>query len=622
VAGSPIAEPATESRKDQTIGIVLGASRFPNLLIDSPRLGAAFAKSKADAKRYLSRICGRVLDCFDSTKLPNVLCLEVADFLEQHTLATDLIVYYVGHGGFLGTQEYFLACRATREKQKHATGLRVSDLATSIIGSFRSRRVYLIFDCCFAGSAADSFQCASDDLIAKQSEKLPSGVALLNASSRNEAAVVPEGGERTMFSECLLEVLRRGIPARGDRLTLREVGNAVTDLVMLKYPEIAVRPEVHSPRQRDGDVADVPLFPNPGHVKEPTKIDSTAPGVTPIELARFYNFPRTLAGKGQCIGIVSLGGEDYQETDLERYFSSLGLKPPAVQRVAAQPREKATDQRYNAHLTMQIEISGAIAPDARLVIYHASSNTNDGFLSAVEAATVDERNNPSVLLIAWGAPESDWNKQFRERMERALMGAALRGITVCVASGDHPEVHYPATSPYVFACGGTSLKPSNGQFVGETAWSSTGGGVSRIFPRPKWQNGIPLPAADDGGRARRAVPDLSAHADPINGYRIFADGNWTLVGGTTASAALWAGLIALLNEAAGGSHALVHEDLYRYFGPAGVLRNIPTVEAVGSRAGDKPESGWTPVAGWGSPDGDRLVTSIRLRAMFRAGAKE
>jgi hypothetical protein len=618
MGGSPITEPATESRKDQTIGIVLGASRFPNLLIDSPRLGAAFAKSKSDAKRYLSRVCGGILDRFDSTKLPNALCLEVAEFLEQHTLATDLIVYYVGHGGFLGTQEYFLACRATREKQKYATGLRVSDLATSIIGSFRNRRAYLIFDCCFAGSAADSFQSASGDLIAKQSEKLPSGVALLNASSRNEAAVVPEGGQRTMFSECLLEVLLRGVPARGERLTLREVANAVTDLVMRKYPEIAVRPEVHSPRQRDGDVADVPLFPNPGHVVEPAKINAAAPGVTPIELARHYNFPKNIAGEGQCIGIVSVGDGNYQETDLEQYFSSHGLKTPRVRRVGAEPREKAADWSA-AHLTMQIEIIGAIAPAAQFVIYHGS-NTNDGFLSAVEAVTADEKNNPTVLLIAWGAPESNWNKQFRDRMERALTGAALRGVTVCVPSGG-PEVNYPGSSPHVFACGGTSLKVSNGQFVGETPWGSGGGGVSRVFARPKWQEGIPLPAASGGGRARRAVPDLSAHADPMNGYRIFVGGNWTPVGGLTASAALWVGLIALLNEAVGRPHALNHEDLYRYFGPAGVLRHVPTAEAGGDGAGDGPGPGWTPGAGWGSPDGDRLVTAIRLRALFRAGAE-
>jgi kumamolisin len=207
-------------------------------------------------------------------------------------------------------------------------------------------------------------------------------------------------------------------------------------------------------------------------------------------------------------------------------------------------------------------------------------------------------------------------------MERALMGAALRGITVCVASGDQPEVHYPASSPHVFACGGTSLRWADGQPVDERPWSSSGGGLSRLFPRPKWQKEIQPPPAKGGGRAGRAVPDFSAHADPTNGYRIFVDGRWALLGGTTASAALWAGLIALLNEAVGRPHALIHEDLYKYFGPAGVLRNIPAVEAGGGRASDKPESGWTPVAGWGSPDGDRLVTSIRLRALFRAGAKE
>jgi hypothetical protein len=627
--GSPFST-AIESRTDQTVGIVLGASRFPNLVIDSQRLGLAFAKSKVEVKRYLNRICGHVLDCFDSAKLPNRLCLEVADFLEHHSLATDLIVYYVGHGGFLNSQEYFVACRATREKQKHATGLRVSDLATSIITSFRNRRVYLIFDCCFAGSAADSFQAASDDLIAKQSEKLPTGVSLLNASSRNEAAVVPQGGARTMFSECLLEVLRRGIPRRSEHLSLREVGNAVTDIVMERYPDIGVRPEVHSPRQRDGDVADVPIFPNPSYVKQEPKNAPSAGGITALELARLYNFPRKFNGKGECIGIISLGGMDFRESDLEQYFASIDAPVPLVKRVSVNlgDEQKSADYgRRSAHLTSQIEVCGAVAPAARLVIYQ-SSNTNEGFIEAIQAAAVDEKNRPTVLLIAWGAPESAWGHQFVQAMERALTSAALAGMTICCASGDivassslrdRTEVSYPASSPLVVAVGGTSMKVSDGRIVDETACASFVAGVSRVFPRPEWQRLIVVPGAEKHGRSGRAVPDVSAHAEPSEGYRVFVDGNWTQVGGTTASCALWAGLLALLNEAVGRRPAFTHRDLYEIYGPAHVLRGIDAGDySAAHPLGEETGAPWRSATGWGAPDGGALVTAARICSLLHA----
>ncbi|HTO84129.1 MAG TPA: S8 family serine peptidase [Methylomirabilota bacterium] len=629
MAGGSAGEESPGIGSDRRLGIILGASRFPNLRHDSPRLGAAFARSKAETSRYLKRLCEDMLDCFDSPQLPNALCLRIAKFLEQHPLATDLVVYYVGHGGFLGTQEYFLACRATREQQKHATGLRVGDLAASIIGSFRNRRVYLILDCCFAGTAADSFQAGSDDLIAKQSDRLPTGVSLLNASSREEAAIVPEGGARTMFSECLLEVLKQGIPSRGERLTLREVRNAVADVVTKRYPENAVRPEVHSPRQRDGDVADIPFFPNPAYVRPASKDATALVARTADQFAGLYNFPASLDGKGECIGIIALSGGTCQESDLQKYFTAINKPVPSIKYVSVAGTPPETADYAAGHLTFEVEICGSVAPAARLVAYRAPNSTT-GFVEAIGAATSDDENQPGVLLITWGASESNWTRQAIEAMQRALVGAALRGMTVCCASGDQgaidslfgtrAEVDFPASSPYVLACGGTSLRIVDGEHRDEIAWSRGGGGASDVFPQPDWQGeGISVRDADGSLKTGRAIPDVSAHADPDVGYRAFVRGQWKIMGGTTAAAALWAGLICLINQAVGRRPAFTHQDLYRYYGPAGALRDITVGNnGAGRHPGYDAGPGWDACTGWGSPDGVALVLAAKLRDRFRA----
>jgi Caspase domain len=243
------------------IGIVIGASRFPRSpSFDSERLAEAFSWSKHDVLRILGSFAANVLDLFDSSKSPHDQCEEIHDFLEQNREATDLIVYYVGHGGFLHDQTYFLALRKTATGREHTTGLRAGDLATTLREGFRRGRTYVILDCCFAGNAPPLFQAPLHDVIEQQMR----GVAMLNASSRDKGAIVPPGSLRTMFSECLCSVLLEGIPGRGQRISLRELRDAVAERIEKQYADQPKSwPEVHSPRQQGGDVADFALFPNP-----------------------------------------------------------------------------------------------------------------------------------------------------------------------------------------------------------------------------------------------------------------------------------------------------------------------------------------------------------------------
>ena len=164
-------------------------------------------------------------------------------------------------------REYFLALRTTTEAEKYATGLRVNDLALAINRNAAKLRAIIILDCCYAGEAVRYF--TGGDPVADPSSKTPFGLTLFTASPSRQEAAVPPGEKRTMFSECLLDVLDNGIPGRGPLLSIKEISDQVRVLIVQRYPDDGVRPEIHSPRQRYGDVADYPLFPNVASLSGP-----------------------------------------------------------------------------------------------------------------------------------------------------------------------------------------------------------------------------------------------------------------------------------------------------------------------------------------------------------------
>ena len=123
----------------------------------------------------------------------------------------------------------------------------------------------------------------------------------------------------------------------------------------------------------------------------------------------------------------------------------------------------------------------------------------------------------------------------------------------------------------MLACGGTKLIASGNAVSGETVWNelasnegATGGGVSDVFPLPSWQNGVGIPpSANPGGNVGRGVPDVAGDADPTTGYDTLVDGQSGVIGGTSAVAPLWAGLIALINQSNGKPAGLINPLLYQ-----------------------------------------------------------
>ncbi|CAB3780535.1 S53 family peptidase [Pararobbsia alpina] len=347
-----------------------------------------------------------------------------------------------------------------------------------------------------------------------------------------------------------------------------------------------------------------------------------ATSFTPLELARLYGFPDG-DGAGQCIGIIELGG-GYSTSDLSSYFSGLGLVTPTVVVVSVdQAKNTPTGDPGgpDGEVTLDIEVAGAIAPAAKLAVYF-SPNSDAGFIDAVNRAIHDTANQPSVISISWGAPESSWTSQSIQSFNDVLQSAAALGVTICAASGDSgssdgstdgsDQVDFPASSPYVLACGGTQLDTTDTTISREVVWNdgaqggAGGGGVSTVFALPVWQKGLSATLTQGGMKTlgKRGVPDVAGNASPQTGYEILIDGSRTVVGGTSAVAPLWAGLIARINATQGSPAGFLQPKLYA---AKAAGRDI----TQGNNGSYEASTGWDACTGLGSPNGATLAAAVK-----------
>lgn len=166
---------------------------------------------------------------------------------------------------------------------------------------------------------------------------------------------------------------------------------------------------------------------------------SAQPAVSysPPQVAQLYSFPSGADGTGQTVGIIELGG-GYKPADLQNYFASLGLKKqPTVISVSVDQATNSPTAPDSAdgEVLLDIEIVGAVAPGARIVVYFAP-NTSRGYQDALTTAIHDATNKPSVITSSWGNAESTWTAQSMTAFETAAQDAAALGVTICAASGD------------------------------------------------------------------------------------------------------------------------------------------------------------------------------------------
>ena len=335
---------------------------------------------------------------------------------------------------------------------------------------------------------------------------------------------------------------------------------------------------------------------------------------SPAQVADAYDFPQGPA-TGQTIGIIELGG-GYRPADLTAYFKSLGLENPSIKTVSVDhgKNRPSTANSADGEVMLDIEVAAAVAQGANIVVYF-TPNTDQGFQDALSTAIHDQLNRPSVISISWGGPESTWTQAAMESMDQIAAEGAALGVSITVAAGDsgssdgvsdnQNHVDFPASSPHVLACGGTNLAASGSTIQSETVWNdgsqggATGGGYSTVFARPSWQAAVVT-------QTFRGVPDVAGDADPESGYNMRVDGKNMVVGGTSAVAPLWAGLIALLNAKLNTRLGFVNPQLYGMNQSAG-FHDITN----GNNGAFSARPGWDACTGLGSPDGAGLLASLQ-----------
>ena len=279
--------PALVPTAPTTLVIVLGASAWPN----SPGFQAsqAFVNAAQGFRDYVLDPQGfglptaNLLDLFDATSSASDQLEMLGSFLEQRAqtlkaanqAVRDVLVYFAGHGGFAGpSADFYLLHRRANASSLRASGMAIDALAEVLREKARQTRRYLFLDCCFAAAAFRSFQGGPDQTaitktldafhVQARSSGFPrKGTVLLCSSDHKSPSLLLPDESCTMFSRALLDVLRNGDLHRSPQLSLRDIKELAEDRLSALPEKNAPRPGLHSPDQSEGDVADVPFFPNP-----------------------------------------------------------------------------------------------------------------------------------------------------------------------------------------------------------------------------------------------------------------------------------------------------------------------------------------------------------------------
>jgi subtilase family serine protease len=392
--------------------------------------------------------------------------------------------------------------------------------------------------------------------------------------------------------------------------------------------------------------------------------DSVTTCYTPHQLQVAYGIRPLLArginGRGETVVLPELAEphlappavSDLRQ-DLARFDQRFGL-PPARLRVVTRLAGAAVPWLANGEEVLDAEMAHVVAPDATLAVVLVKTTALNSTARAVTAAVAALRiglTQGGVISISAagqaGGEHCDTRAQVA-RLHAALRAAASHHVTVVAASGDvgvvgEPcslikaltggtfppvkEANLPASDPLVLAAGGTSLTASHktGAYIRETAWGlpfgdpgsafqASGGGFSRVFARPGYQDGVP------GMGATRGLPDVSADASGHTGMAlVISEGGGKIYirdsGGTSASAPIWAGMIALADQYAGRHLGFVNPAIYRIARGPQDHRAFHDVTTGSNTAKFPPKTfqgyraapGWDPVTGWGSPNARVLI---------------
>lgn len=299
-------------------------------------------------------------------------------------------------------------------------------------------------------------------------------------------------------------------------------------------------------------------------------------------------------GGAVSIAIVDAFDDPGAARDLAKFSKQFGLPAANFKVVFASGTRPLNDPGWEIEESLDVQWAHAMAPEAKLYLVEAASNSfYDLFTAETVAASLVAADGGGVVSNSWGGSEflgeTDYDSFF-----------SFPGVVYFASTGDGPGVIYPSASPNVVAVGGTTLSrnPNTGNFIFESAWNSTGGGTSQYEPIPSYQKGIAKVVG-----AQRGVPDVSAAADPNSGLWVWdsGQGGWYIVGGTSASSPIWAGIVSAAGSNLGSSWSEL-STIYRNRGNKADYSDIKS-GVCGPWNGNLSVPGYDLCTGVGSPVG-------------------
>jgi hypothetical protein len=293
-------------------------------------------------------------------------------------------------------------------------------------------------------------------------------------------------------------------------------------------------------------------------------------GLTPAQIRHAYGLDQiTGDGAGQTIAIIDAYDAPTILADLkafDAYWTSKGYNlpdPPNFKKVSQTgsatflpPPDPSGPGGWGVETSLDVEWAHVLAPKANILLVEANSPTNANLITA---AVGYARSQPGVVAVSmsFGTFGDFGGEKALDSMFTTPVGH--KGVTFLASTGDSGTPGgYPAYSPNVVAVGGTTLTlDTSGNYMVETGWSGSGGGVSTVEPQPSYQKGIVTQST-----SKRTIPDVAFDADPASGVPVFdttdfgAKTPWEQIGGTSLACPCWAGIIADvdgLRVAAGGT---------------------------------------------------------------------
>ena len=334
----------------------------------------------------------------------------------------------------------------------------------------------------------------------------------------------------------------------------------------------------------------------------------------PAQLRKAYGINlQANTGVGVTVAIIDAYGNPKAQADLNMYDSKYGLPATTITTVYPQGSVGTVDEGWALETDLDVQMVHAMAPMAKIVLEAAKTPTDGDLYGAVKDAYT--HHGATVVSMSFGGSESA--SQTGATDDGVFAAGNAKGVSFTASSGDSGTgAQYPASSPYVTAVSGTTLNVhADGTYISETAWSGSGGGLSAYEKAPTYQAGF-------NKSIKRGVPDVAMVGDPNTGVSVYDSFGYSgqkgffVLGGTSVSAPLFAGILALANQGRTGTLKNANIQLYALAKANYATYFHDTTTGSNGSCGKNCTAykGYDYVTGLGSPIANKLLPALTKAA--------